>query len=479
MNSLLHRMIPAMLSLILPFSLQAAEAIPSDMQEPAAITQVVPESAENSASPEEASATETVTEAAASTEVPKTEESQPAPDAPQIEAAVAPAAEGEATSAAEEPKKEGTFTITTYEIEGNLLVPTETIEKKLQRYIGESKDRNDLFRIRNAIIKIYRKAKLKGVSVSIPTSAEGGVILVKIFEDDIPGVYPQQSKTPAKVDPAAAGSPDVALDSTAAPAQEPESATIEAVAEPELPELAKAEAVEETPEESVVAEQLTTVASSPQQSEVEKVAVQTEKKPLQPETVATETEPATAKEPVRKRVEQKQKTLAAPQKVEKQIEKAAAPIVKPAVKKRVVATKKPTVAKVTAKEKKPVSKKHSEQASAKSVDAPKKAVKAKQKAPATTVKASASTPAIDTAEGQFNIESFEVYGNSLVTTAEIQKLLNGSTGTDKSYADLISAKQGITKLYRAKGYKMVAVGMPARIFGETVPVRIYEAKGKR
>jgi len=471
MNSLLHRMIPALLSLTLPFSLQAAEALPSDMQEPAAMTQVLSDNAENSASPEELSATETATEEAASIEAPNTEESQPLPDAPQIETAVAPAAESEATPAVEEAKDDGTFTIATYAIEGNLLVSTETIEKKLLGYIGESKTRNDLFRIRNAIIKIYRKAKLKNVSVSIPTPSKGGVILVKIFEDDIPDVYPQQSKKPAKVDPAAADSPDVALDSTAAPAQAPEGASLEA--EAQLPEIVKKEALEEAPAEAVAA-QATDVVNTAQQNKTAEVMAQTENKPLQPGT-----EPATAEKPVRKIVEKKQKAPAAPQKVEKQIEKAAAPIVKPAVKKEVVATKKATVAKVSAKEKKPISKKHTEQASAKSADTSKKAVKAKQKAPAKTIKASASTPAIDTAEGEFNIESFEVYGNSLVTTAEIQKLLNAYTGTDKSYADLISAKQGITKLYRAKGYKMVAVGMPARIIGETVPVRIYEAKGKR
>ena len=95
------------------------------------------------------------------------------------------------------------------------------------------------------------------------------------------------------------------------------------------------------------------------------------------------------------------------------------------------------------------------------------------------MKSPAGTPALDPQQEQFNIESFEVYGNSLVTTAEIQKLLTAYTGTDKSYTDLVSAKQGITQLYRAKGYKMVAVGMPARIFGEIIPVRIYEAKGRR
>ena len=471
MNRLLHRMIPALLSLTLPFSLLAAEAAPSDMQEPAAMTQTVPENTENSVQ-----ASETTADEAASTDTPVTEESQANADVPQSEAVVAPAAENEAAATVEEPKNDGTFSIATYEIDGNLLVPTETIEKKLQQYIGENKSRNDLFRIRNAVIKIYRKSKLKGVSVSIPTAAEGGVVLVRIFEDDIPGVYPQQSKKPAKVDPAAADSTDVALGSTTAPAQAPESASLEA--EAQQPEIAKTETLEEAAAEAVAA-QATDVANTSQQNETAEVTAQTENKPLQPETVATETEPTTTEEPVRKVVEKKQKTPAAPQKVEKQIEKAAAPAVKPAVKKAVVASKKPTAAKITTKEKKPVAKKHSEQASAKHVSTPKKTVKAKQKTPAKTVKSSASMPAIDTAEGEFNIESFEVHGNSLVTTAEIQKLLSAYTGTDKSYADLISAKQGITKLYRAKGYKMVAVGMPARIFGETVPVRIYEAKGKR
>ncbi|ATX80076.1 POTRA domain-containing protein, ShlB-type [Mariprofundus aestuarium] len=467
MNRLLYRMIPALLSLTLPFSLLAAEAAPTDMQEPAAMTQAVPESTENSASISEAAADET-----ASTDTPVTEESQPATDVPQNEVVVAPAAENEAAAVVEEAKNDGTFSIATYEIEGNLLVPTETIEKKLQQYIGENKSRNDLFRIRNAVIKIYRKARLKGVSVSIPTAAEGGVVLVKIFEDDIPGVYPQQSKKPAKVDPATAGSADVALDSTTAPAQAPESASLEA--EAQLPEIAKTEVAEEAPAKTV-AVQAPDVATTLQQDETAEATAQTESKPIQPETVASNTESATAEAPVRKAAEQKPTTPVAPKKAEKRIKKAA----KPTVKEAAVATKKPTIAKVTAKEKKSVAKKHAEQASAKHVSPPKKAVKAKQKAPVETAKASASTQAIDTTEGAFNIESFEVYGNSLVTTAEIQKLLAAYTGSDKSYADLISAKQGITKLYRAKGYKMVAVGMPARVFGETIPVRIYEAKGKR
>jgi len=83
---------------------------------------------------------------------------------------------------------------------------------------------------------------------------------------------------------------------------------------------------------------------------------------------------------------------------------------------------------------------------------------------------------IDTKQATCNITSSAVYGNSLVKTAAIEKLLQSYIGVGKSYSDLLSAKQQVNKLYRDMGHAMVAVSMPARIFGETIPVRIYEAK---
>lgn len=276
--------------------------------------------------------------------------------------------ETDATTAATEPADER-FAITGFEITGNLLLPVETIEQALQRYVGENRSRDDLFSIRHTVIKLYRGRDLDGVAVAVPTPGEAGLLEVKIFEDDI-DVYPQQA---AKAESAA--QPEVVADSSpATPAAEPAAASSK-----------------------------------------------------QPRTYAIKLDPVEKPAVI---------VIPAPRLIESEVEAVA-----------------------------------SEEAMEESFPVEDTAAKA-DKSPKAEVVA-------DATQGSFNISGFEIYGNSLVTTAAIRELLKPHLGAGKSYADLVDAKQQISQLYRDKGHKMVAIGMPARIFGEAIPVRIYEAKRSR
>ncbi|ATX81233.1 POTRA domain-containing protein, ShlB-type [Mariprofundus ferrinatatus] len=445
MNRLLYRLIPALLTLALPFNLQAAETGEPAIPATESGTQTSPENSETSAAIEDTAtpAAETVVQ-----ETTAADNANPETTEPKVEAA------GEAASTVVEPAAEkandGTFNIAAFEIEGNNLLDTTTIEKALQRFLGEGRDRKDLFSIRSAVINTYRKAELKGVAVAVPSPAANNMVMIRIYEDDI-NAYPDQSKMrapaaavisrPAKTKPqtfAVASLPDdntpttqenpsrqlevqqqiaasMAARTEADNSFQPVEQSNEAGEKP-VPELA----VSKSPEPAV---EMPTVVSN----EVEKPALQ---KPAATEAVQVVAEAA---KPSEKRPSEK--SIA-----------------------KITEEKTSVVAK-----KKPVS--HAEPVKAEQAD--------------NEMASDISAPARDARSGNFNIASFEVYGNSVVKTAAIDKLLEAHIGTGKSYADLVEAKTEISKLYRAKGYKMVAVGLPSRIFGEAIPIRIYEAGRNR
>ncbi|NWF36432.1 POTRA domain-containing protein [Mariprofundus sp. KV] len=495
MNSLLHRLIPALLSLSLPFSLQATEAETTDMPESAAMTQAQTTADEAGTTTETVAAQSTTPESAEAGE-PMAEEALELP----TEATTADVSATATTTAAAEPADES-FAITSFEVTGNLLLPVETIEKSLQRFIGESRSRDDLFSIRHAVIKLYRSHDLDGVAVAVPTPGEAGLLEVKIFEDDI-DAYPQQSaKAESAVQPENITKP--AAESEAASSKKPrtyaikldpvEKPAVVVLPEPE-PELtveaesgAPADLQKSTATvESLLAEDELSETAEVATAEIKKPVMQKAKSEASPDSDAKEAIAANSPSPKVKSADTVLETTAPEEKVKAVAKSAAKPELKATA--TTVKAANPEMAKANeaaAKDRAAVNIAKAEKANATRAKIEK--VKA-EKAKAAAAKASAAkeaaeevavTPVLDTRQGSFNISSFEIYGNSLVTTAAIQKLLQPYIGAGKSYADLVDAKQKISQLYRNKGHKMVAIGMPAKIFGETIPVRIYEAKRSR
>jgi len=76
----------------------------------------------------------------------------------------------------------------------------------------------------------------------------------------------------------------------------------------------------------------------------------------------------------------------------------------------------------------------------------------------------------------FSITGFKITGNKLIASDLIQKKLAPYLGQHKTRSDLIVAKRAVLRLYRSKGYEMVAVGLPRKIKGKIIPMRIFEAR---
>ena len=488
MNRLLHRLIPTLMILLLPFTLQAEESIDAETLSPEASVQINPESGTNEAP------VETVAE-----------EASPAPSLMEEETADTTTVEDnsvaeEATTTVETaeavaPVDDGTFAITTFEIEGNLLLSTEKIEQALQGFIGESKSRNDLFSIRYAIIKAYRKAELNGVAVAIPTTGEAGALQIRVFEDDIVDVYPQQSKKEAvKETPTTASqtaSAETQTTDTAGPqtfaiktyaAEKPAIIVRKQAPEP-LPRAEEAAPVERPEQSASTDEALTTLVAEPVASKTEQVAAiqnETELQPSPDQLTASEQPEQTA-------VSSEAKTTTASDKpmAETKAELSATASKPPAIeesKTKPIATQAvvPAVAQKRAEVKKKIT---PPAASKKAAVAKREVVHAKKAAAKTTPESapeaeqeSAATAVIDAKQAPFKVASFKIYGNSLIKTEAIEKLLESYLGPDKTHEDLADARLQVSKLYRDQGIKMVAISMPSKIFSETIPVRIYEAK---
>jgi len=84
--------------------------------------------------------------------------------------------------------------------------------------------------------------------------------------------------------------------------------------------------------------------------------------------------------------------------------------------------------------------------------------------------------AIIPASNTFTIKTFNIIGNTLIADEVFQKTLKYYTGNNKTREDLIAAKQAILRLYRDEGYEMVAVGLPRKITGNIIPIRVFEAR---
>ena len=488
MNRLLHRLIPTLMILLLPFTLLAEEIIEAETLRAEVTAQTPPES----------SADETAAEAT-------TEEVSPAPSLMEEKATASETVEGnEATEetsttvAAEEavaPVDDGTFAITTFEIEGNLLLSTEKIEQALQGYIGEGKSRDDLFSIRYTIIKAYRKAELPGVAVAVPTTGEAGLLQIRVFEDDIVDVYPQQSKKAAAKEATATASQAAPTETeTATKSSGPQTFAIKTYPAEKPAVIVRKQAPEPLPRiEDRAPTEMAEQAASP--------ATDEETTTLAAASVETATEPLTeaVKEPAPQEAPPSTEKLATPTPVISRDEKPATALVEPVAETSVdmADTAPPAVEEAKAKEAvaqaatPPATKKMAEMkkeitppAANKTAVVAKREVVRPKKAAAKAAPNSAtdvdeeivSATAIDAKQAAFKVASFKIYGNSLIKTEAIEKLLESYLGPDKTHEDLADARLEVSKLYRDQGYKMVAISMPSKIFSEAIPVRIYEAK---
>ncbi len=75
--------------------------------------------------------------------------------------------------------------IKTFNLQGNVLIDSVTIQQHLSNFLGLKKTSSNLFRIKQAVFKLYRSSKLAGVAVANPEYAADGTVLLKIFENDI------------------------------------------------------------------------------------------------------------------------------------------------------------------------------------------------------------------------------------------------------------------------------------------------------
>jgi len=77
----------------------------------------------------------------------------------------------------------------------------------------------------------------------------------------------------------------------------------------------------------------------------------------------------------------------------------------------------------------------------------------------------------------FEIEAFEVYGNTLLEDEEVRDVLAGLMGEKKTVADVEKARDALEKLYHNKGYISVFVNIPEQSVDEgTVKLQVVEGR---
>jgi hemolysin activation/secretion protein len=79
--------------------------------------------------------------------------------------------------------------------------------------------------------------------------------------------------------------------------------------------------------------------------------------------------------------------------------------------------------------------------------------------PDTVVAEAAAAPA-ESGEVRFDIWEFQVHGNTLLETRDIERSIYGHLGPQKSIADVEAASAALEKLYRDAGYQTVFVNIP-------------------
>lgn len=80
-------------------------------------------------------------------------------------------------------------------------------------------------------------------------------------------------------------------------------------------------------------------------------------------------------------------------------------------------------------------------------------------------------------EALFTIKRYEVQGNTLLPTSDLEKILADHTGTNITSATIQKALQSLVLAYRGKGYMTVGVGLPSpQINDGVLKVQVVEGK---
>jgi len=83
---------------------------------------------------------------------------------------------------------------------------------------------------------------------------------------------------------------------------------------------------------------------------------------------------------------------------------------------------------------------------------------------------------LDTSEPRFfEMRSFILHDNTLISTDAIQAQIEPFLGIGKSRRDMVAAGKAIDKLYRSQGYSLSAVKMPVKVRDSDIPVFIVES----
>ena len=94
-----------------------------------------------------------------------------------------------------------------------------------------------------------------------------------------------------------------------------------------------------------------------------------------------------------------------------------------------------------------------------------------------TSPASTPAPAAPAADPRFQIDKFTVRGATLITSAEVQRILAPYIGKGKDFADVQKALEALEKAYTSKGYSAVQVILPEQQIDDgEVEFDVVEAK---
>lgn len=78
---------------------------------------------------------------------------------------------------------------------------------------------------------------------------------------------------------------------------------------------------------------------------------------------------------------------------------------------------------------------------------------------------------------KFNIAGYQVEGNTLLPEAEVQQILAGYTGPDRSLADIDAAAEALRKAYEKAGYPVVRIFPPEQAAtGGSIRLQVVEGK---
>lgn len=103
----------------------------------------------------------------------------------------APPAAAPGTPSAAAPADAGpAFDIWEYEVEGNSVLPVQSIEQAVQPHLGPGRSMKDVDAARNALESAYQQAGYLTVLVDVPEQrVDGGIVLLRVIEGRVGGLY--------------------------------------------------------------------------------------------------------------------------------------------------------------------------------------------------------------------------------------------------------------------------------------------------